>query len=120
MWGALGIVTLPPFLVAGNGTLNKLAGIDFKQLTLGHKLNANQSGEVGRQEPRVGLPCPALLGRSRNLTSPGRPESLRPMSRGWAHEGGRFVLQHSRCWTWGQFPSAMGDEPCPAPSAVRG
>lgn len=31
----------------GNGTLNKLAGIDFKQLSLSHKLNENQSGEVG-------------------------------------------------------------------------
>uniref|UniRef100_A0A452I2B8 Scaffold protein ILK n=1 Tax=Gopherus agassizii TaxID=38772 RepID=A0A452I2B8_9SAUR len=29
-----------------NGTLNKLAGIDFKQLSLGHKLNENQSGEL--------------------------------------------------------------------------
>uniref|UniRef100_A0A803VPK6 Integrin linked kinase n=1 Tax=Ficedula albicollis TaxID=59894 RepID=A0A803VPK6_FICAL len=29
-----------------NGTLNKLAGIDFKQLTLSHKLNENQSGEL--------------------------------------------------------------------------
>uniref|UniRef100_A0A7M4FHN1 Integrin linked kinase n=1 Tax=Crocodylus porosus TaxID=8502 RepID=A0A7M4FHN1_CROPO len=31
-----------------NGTLNKLAGIDFKQLNLGHKLNENQSGELWR------------------------------------------------------------------------
>lgn len=29
-----------------NGTLNKQAGIDFKQLTLSHKLNDNQSGEL--------------------------------------------------------------------------
>ncbi|XP_074918007.1 scaffold protein ILK [Chelonoidis abingdonii] len=29
-----------------NGTLNKLAGIDFKQLSLAHKLNENQSGEL--------------------------------------------------------------------------
>ncbi|NXS04426.1 ILK kinase, partial [Oxylabes madagascariensis] len=29
-----------------NGTLNKLAGIDFKQLSLSHKLNENQSGEL--------------------------------------------------------------------------
>ncbi|NXU68285.1 ILK kinase, partial [Horornis vulcanius] len=29
-----------------NGTLNKLAGIDFKQLGLTHKLNENQSGEL--------------------------------------------------------------------------
>ncbi|XP_062344258.1 integrin-linked protein kinase isoform X1 [Cinclus cinclus] len=29
-----------------NGTLNKLAGIDFKQLTTSHKLNENQSGEL--------------------------------------------------------------------------
>ncbi|XP_013917374.1 PREDICTED: integrin-linked protein kinase-like, partial [Thamnophis sirtalis] len=29
-----------------NGTLNKLAGIDFRQLSLGHKLNENQSGEL--------------------------------------------------------------------------
>nr|XP_014353003.1 PREDICTED: integrin-linked protein kinase [Latimeria chalumnae] len=28
-----------------NGTLNKHAGIDFKQLSLSHKLNENQSGE---------------------------------------------------------------------------
>lgn len=37
----------PPFLT-GNGTLNKLAGIDFKQLSLSQKLNENQSGEVRR------------------------------------------------------------------------
>ncbi|NXF40139.1 ILK kinase, partial [Nyctibius bracteatus] len=29
-----------------NGTLNKLAGIDFKQLSLSQKLNENQSGEL--------------------------------------------------------------------------
>lgn len=44
---------LSPFL--GNGTLNKLAGIDFRQLSLGHKLNENQSGEVLFPAP---LPCP--------------------------------------------------------------
>lgn len=43
----------PPSTV-GNGTLNKLAGIDFKQLSLSHKLNENQSGEVGPSHPRVG------------------------------------------------------------------
>ncbi|NWX16281.1 ILK kinase, partial [Aegotheles bennettii] len=31
-----------------NGTLNKLAGIDFKQLNLGQRLNVNQSGELWR------------------------------------------------------------------------
>ncbi|XP_064000171.1 integrin-linked protein kinase isoform X1 [Pogoniulus pusillus] len=31
-----------------NGTLNKLAGIDFKQLSLSQKLNENQSGELWR------------------------------------------------------------------------
>ncbi|NWR81913.1 ILK kinase, partial [Centropus unirufus] len=36
----------PPALPAGNGTLNKLAGIDFKQLNLSQKLNENQSGEL--------------------------------------------------------------------------
>lgn len=35
-----------PLFLPGNGTLNKLAGIDFRQLSLGHKLNENQSGEV--------------------------------------------------------------------------
>lgn len=30
----------------GNGTLNKAAGIDFKQLSLLAKINENQSGEV--------------------------------------------------------------------------
>ena len=30
----------------GNGTLNKLAGVDFKQLSLLAKINENQSGEV--------------------------------------------------------------------------
>lgn len=35
-------------LLTGNGTLNKLAGIDFKQLSLSQKLNENQSGEVWR------------------------------------------------------------------------
>ncbi|GCB83865.1 hypothetical protein scyTo_0024206, partial [Scyliorhinus torazame] len=29
-----------------NGTLNKHAGIDFKQLTLNHKINENHSGEL--------------------------------------------------------------------------
>lgn len=38
----------------GNGTLNKLAGIDYKQLSLSHKLNENQSGEVGPSCPEVG------------------------------------------------------------------
>ncbi|XP_009582047.1 PREDICTED: integrin-linked protein kinase-like, partial [Fulmarus glacialis] len=38
-----------------NGTLNKLAGIDFKQLSLSQKLNENQSGEVRRPvAPRDG------------------------------------------------------------------
>ncbi|NXG45561.1 ILK kinase, partial [Psilopogon haemacephalus] len=31
-----------------NGTLNKLAGIDFKQLSLSQKVNENQSGELWR------------------------------------------------------------------------
>lgn len=30
----------------GNGTLNKHAGIDYKQLSLLAKINENQSGEV--------------------------------------------------------------------------
>ncbi|XP_015274467.1 PREDICTED: integrin-linked protein kinase, partial [Gekko japonicus] len=55
-----------------NGTLNKLAGIDFRQLSLGHKLNENQSGEVlkgrrgswRRQKSELHLCAPfALLGR---------------------------------------------------------
>lgn len=33
-------------MCAGNGTLNKAAGIDFKQLSLLAKINENQSGEV--------------------------------------------------------------------------
>ena len=32
----------------GNGTLNKQAGVDFKQLSLLAKINENQSGEVGQ------------------------------------------------------------------------
>lgn len=32
--------------VSGNGTLNKQAGIDYKQLSLLAKINENQSGEV--------------------------------------------------------------------------
>lgn len=38
-------------LLTGNGTLNKLAGIDYKQLSLSQKLNENQSGEVWRLFP---------------------------------------------------------------------
>lgn len=34
------------FFVSGNGTLNKHAGIDFKQLSLLAKINENHSGEV--------------------------------------------------------------------------
>uniref|UniRef100_A0A8C5MNT6 Scaffold protein ILK n=2 Tax=Anura TaxID=8342 RepID=A0A8C5MNT6_9ANUR len=33
-------------LCAGNGTLNKQAGIDYTQLTRSHKLNENHSGEL--------------------------------------------------------------------------
>lgn len=33
--------------LSGNGTLNKQAGIDYKQLSLLAKINENQSGEVG-------------------------------------------------------------------------
>ncbi|KAK4829229.1 hypothetical protein QYF61_002494 [Mycteria americana] len=46
-------------LLHGNGTLNKLAGIDFKQLSLSQKLNENQSGEVRRPvapQDRVAAP----------------------------------------------------------------
>lgn len=43
-----------PHSTVGNGTLNKLAGIDYKQLSLSHKLNENQSGEVGPSCPEVG------------------------------------------------------------------
>lgn len=32
--------------LSGNGTLNKQAGIDYKQLSLLAKINENQSGEV--------------------------------------------------------------------------
>ncbi len=32
--------------ISGNGTLNKQAGIDYKQLSLLAKVNENQSGEV--------------------------------------------------------------------------
>lgn len=34
------------FDLLGNGTLNKQAGIDYKQLSLLAKINENQSGEV--------------------------------------------------------------------------
>ena len=34
------------FAPTGNGTLNKQAGIDYKQLSLLAKINENQSGEV--------------------------------------------------------------------------
>lgn len=33
-------------VLSGNGTLNKQAGIDYKQLSLLAKINENQSGEV--------------------------------------------------------------------------
>ena len=33
-------------MFAGNGTLNKHAGVDYKQLSLLAKINENQSGEV--------------------------------------------------------------------------
>lgn len=33
-------------MFVGNGTLNKQAGIDYKQLSLTEKRNENQSGEV--------------------------------------------------------------------------
>ena len=35
-------------MFAGNGTLNKHAGIDYKQLSLVAKINENHSGEVFR------------------------------------------------------------------------
>ena len=35
-----------PLVLSGNGTLNKQAGIDYKQLSLLAKINENQSGEV--------------------------------------------------------------------------
>jgi len=38
---------IPVSSLSGNGTLNKKAGIDFKQLSLLAKINENQSGEVG-------------------------------------------------------------------------
>lgn len=34
------------WILPGNGTLNKQAGIDYKQLSLLAKINENQSGEV--------------------------------------------------------------------------
>lgn len=34
------------WILSGNGTLNKQAGIDYKQLSLLAKINENQSGEV--------------------------------------------------------------------------
>lgn len=37
--------------VSGNGTLNKQAGIDYKQLSLLAKINENQSGEVSGTLP---------------------------------------------------------------------
>lgn len=40
--------------VSGNGTLNKQAGIDYKQLSLLVKINENQSGEVGGTLPLQG------------------------------------------------------------------
>lgn len=40
--------------VSGNGTLNKQAGIDYKQLSLLAKINENQSGEVGGTTPLQG------------------------------------------------------------------
>lgn len=59
------LLSLSPFL--GNGTLNKLAGIDFRQLSLGHKLNENQSGEVLFPAP---LPCPLPAQMGRGLPRP--------------------------------------------------
>lgn len=40
--------------VSGNGTLNKQAGIDYKQLSLLAKINENQSGEVSGALPLQG------------------------------------------------------------------
>lgn len=37
---------LSDFVYLGNGTLNKQAGVDYKQLSLLAKINENQSGEV--------------------------------------------------------------------------
>lgn len=37
---------IPVLALSGNGTLNKQAGIDYKQLSLLAKINENQSGEV--------------------------------------------------------------------------
>lgn len=34
------------FALSGNGTLNKQAGIDYKQISLLAKINENHSGEV--------------------------------------------------------------------------
>lgn len=47
-------MSIHPHSTVGNGTLNKLAGIDYKQLSLSHKLNENQSGEVGPSCLEVG------------------------------------------------------------------
>lgn len=39
-------IFFPLLVFLGNGTLNKLAGIDYKQLSLIEKRNENHSGEV--------------------------------------------------------------------------
>lgn len=40
------LLKLVSILCLGNGTLNKHAGVDYKQLSLLAKINENQSGEV--------------------------------------------------------------------------
>lgn len=87
-----------PSSTVGNGTLNKLAGIDFKQLSLSHKLNENQSGEVGPSHAQVGavpvqtpVPWPSRAHCS-GVPWPGAGRELLPSSRGsllivdpWSH-----------------------------------
>lgn len=65
-----------PSCTVGNGTLNKLAGIDFKQLSLSHKLNENQSGEVGAVLCGLG-PCPVLSCCSVARCREGAPAQLK-------------------------------------------
>lgn len=81
-------------LLTGNGTLNKLAGIDFKQLSLSQKLNENQSGEVWR-------PFPCWDGRARCSLSP----------RLYAEQNGYNCLRGIQTPAWGhlQAGSCLGD-----------
>lgn len=130
-----GILTLSsglsPFL--GNGTLNKLAGIDFRQLSLGHKLNENQSGEVLLPAP---LPCPPPVQMGRGppfLALPGALTPPLPCSSGRGAGRGTTLSSRSsrsatgqpgRAGTSTRSTPSSGEQGwgglCPAPSAAPG